>query len=43
MDEDTRERNAGFEPVRQDITGLLKTMAAYFESHASVRPSTVQA
>ena len=37
MDEDTRERNAGFEAVRQDITGLLKTMAAYFESHASVR------
>ena len=37
MDEDTRERNAGFEAVRQDLTGLLKTMAAYFESHASVR------
>ncbi|PIF35669.1 N-formylglutamate deformylase [Delftia sp. 60] len=43
MDEDTRERNAGFEAVRQDLTGLLQTMAAYFESHASVRPSTVQA
>ena len=43
MDEDTRERNAGFEAVRKDITGLLQTMAAYFESHASVRPSTVQA
>ncbi|MDR0202750.1 MAG: N-formylglutamate amidohydrolase [Delftia acidovorans] len=43
MDEDTRERNAGFEGVRQDITGLLQTMAAYFESHQSVLPSTAQA
>ncbi|MDR0225449.1 MAG: N-formylglutamate amidohydrolase [Burkholderiaceae bacterium] len=43
MDEDTRERNAGFESVRQDLTGLLKTMAAYFESHPSVRRSSAQA
>ena len=43
MDEDTRERNAGFQTVRQDLTGLLKAMAAYFESHPSVRHSTAQA
>jgi len=30
MDEESRERNANFALVRNDITGLLKTMAAYF-------------
>lgn len=43
MDEDTRERNAGFEGVRQDITSLLKTMAAYVERHPSVRHCTDRA
>ncbi|MNW13767.1 N-formylglutamate amidohydrolase [compost metagenome] len=35
MDEASRERNANFDVVRNDITGLLKAMGAYFAAHPS--------
>lgn len=37
MDETTRERNANFNTVRGDISGLLVEMANYFRVHPSVR------
>ena len=39
MDEESRERNADFEVVRKDITGLLNAMKAYFAAHPSMQHS----
>ncbi|MCD2512393.1 N-formylglutamate amidohydrolase [Comamonas endophytica] len=36
MDEESRERNANFEVVQRDITGLLLHMAGYFEAHPAL-------
>ena len=35
MDETTRERNAGFARVQQDLTALLQTLAAYVKNQVS--------
>jgi N-formylglutamate deformylase len=37
MDEASRERNAHFESVRRDITGVLQAIARYLETHETTR------
>lgn len=37
MDEESRQRNANFDVVRNDITGLLKTMTSYFAAHPALQ------
>ncbi len=43
MDEESRERNANFDAVRNDITGLFKTMATYFAAHPALSGSRTAA
>ena len=40
MDEVTRERNAGFEPLRADLSQVLALVAKYVQSRAAAISST---